>query len=93
MVTPDAMVSVTPELTVHVSPVPIVASELIVVSLLKVIEAASAGCTGMNRNETNTKAAIIADNPATGMMPLRSLVEFITLLTLGSNNKVVQYTV
>jgi hypothetical protein len=27
------------------------------------------------------------------MMPLRSLVEFITLLTLGSNNKIVQYRV
>ena len=42
IVTPDAMVSVTPGLTVHVSPGPIVWFDVIVVLLVNVIEAASA---------------------------------------------------
>jgi len=42
IVTPGSIVSVTPEFTVQVSPEDIVASEVIVVSVVNVIEAASA---------------------------------------------------
>jgi len=40
MVTPELMVKVTPELTVHVSPEAMVASDVIVVSVVNVIDTA-----------------------------------------------------
>jgi len=51
IVTPDCIVRVTLGLTVHISPGSIVWSEVIVVSLEKVIEAASACWIGKKRNK------------------------------------------
>ena len=50
IVTPDCIVRVTLGLTVHISPGSIVWSEVIVVSLVNVIEAASACWIGKKRN-------------------------------------------
>ncbi len=56
IVTPLDMVRVTPESIVQVSPKAIVASELIVVSVVNVIEAASASC----ENPINPRIKILA---------------------------------
>ena len=67
IVTPGLIVSVTPGFTVQVSPIDIVASEVIVVSVVNVIEAASASC----ENPINPKIKILAKTGITNcaLMP------------------------
>ena len=56
--TPDAIVSVTPSLMLHVSCEAIVWFVVMVASLVKIIEAASARGRGKNGNRVKTKNAL-----------------------------------
>jgi len=67
MITPELMVKVTPELTVHVSPEAMVASDVIVVSVVNVIDAASASW--VNPNAPRIKILTMTD---TTQMPFNA---------------------
>jgi len=64
-----SIVSVTPEFTIQNSPLDIVASEVIVVSVVNVIDAASASC----ENPINPRTRTLAKNGITKLITIHIL--------------------